>query len=283
MAKPPEAREPLRLMLDGQMANQLPATDRGLHYGDGLFETLLVNSGQPLLWAAHRARLARGCERLGLGPLPDRLLEEEIALLLHGEMQGVLKILLTRGSGGRGYAPPQGGASRRILMLYPPRAPDPCWRAGVRVHLCQTPVTLNPALAGLKHLNRLDSVLARAEWRDPGIAEGLMFDLEGQLVGGTMSNVFLWDGERLKTPRLDRAGIAGTVRALVFEQARDLGIACEECRLGRADLARASGLFLTNALIGVWPVHALANQSFELVRLPWHLLEAVREAAHRFS
>jgi 4-amino-4-deoxychorismate lyase len=134
-------------------------------------------------------------------------------------------------------------------------------------------------LAGIKHLNRLDSVLARAEWDDPATAEGLMLTEGGEVVGGTMTNLFLWDGESLKTPRLDRAGIAGTVRALTLELAPAFGLPCTEQALTAGDLARARGLFLTNALIGVWPVGQLADTHYDLSRLPQGLIDCVSRVA----
>jgi 4-amino-4-deoxychorismate lyase len=149
----------------------------------------------------------------------------------------------------------------------------------VAVRICSTPATHNPALAGLKHLNRLDSVLARAEWSETEIAEGLMAGPEGDIVGGTMSNLFLWDGSRLLTPKVDRCGIAGTVRALTMELAANRGIPCLEARLSLTDLLTGRGLFLTNSLLGVWPVRRLDRRAYDPGELPLQLIGAVRRQA----
>lgn len=279
----PEAApgEPLRCLIDGVPEQRVPVTDRGLSFGDGLFETLLVRDGRACQWRRHWDRLDRGCRRLGLPPPPEATLADEAESLLRGVDTGVLKILVTRGVGGRGYAPPTGGQPRRILLLFP--APDypPEWQGrGVAVRSCSTPATHNPALAGLKHLNRLDSVLARAEWSDPEIAEGLMAGPEGEIIGGTMSNLFLWDGSRLLTPRIDHCGIAGTVRTLAMELAADRWIPCLEARLSREDLLSARGLFLTNSLLGVWPVRQLDRHAYDLGELPLDLIGALRRQAH---
>lgn len=267
-------------LIDGEPGQALPVTDRGLSYGDGLFETLLVREGRPCQWRRHWDRLARGCRRLALKPPAESTLVEEAARLLVGVDTGVLKILVTRGDGGRGYAPPQGGRPRRILARFPaPEYPGAWHDAGVVVQTCRTPATQNPAIAGIKHLNRLDSVLARAEWSDPGIAEGLLIGPDGDLVGGTMSNLFLWDGAGLRTPRVDRCGIAGTVRALAMELAADWGIPCVEARLTRADLRAARGLFLTSSLLGAWPIRRLDGRDLDPNDLPLDLIGALRRAA----
>jgi len=271
---------PLRVLIDGVQTGLVPVWDRGIGYGDGLFETVLISRGRPCQWSRHLARLALGCGRLGI-PVPSaRCLEGEARPLIEGLDAGVLKVLITRGTGGRGYRPPAQPQPRRALLVYPlPVWPPDCYTRGLSVRYCLTRASENRSLAGIKHLNRLDNVLARAEWTDPDIAEGLMLRDDGQVVGGTMSNLFLWTGTTLDTPLLDRAGIAGTVRAMTLELAAGLGIACRERDLRPADLHAARGLFLTNALIGVWPVRRLDGRDYDPGLLPWGLLKAVAQAA----
>ncbi|HXH04565.1 MAG TPA: aminodeoxychorismate lyase [Candidatus Competibacteraceae bacterium] len=268
------------LWCDGKPADSLPLADRGLHYGDGLFETLTVRDGRPELWERHWARLLLGCERLGL-PQPDATLWHAEAAALCAECRrGVLKLILTRGSGGRGYRPPLPAKPTRILGLYPwPDYPEGYWDEGVTVRLCRQPLSLNPALAGLKHLNRLDQVLARAEWGDPDIAEGLMCDPLGRLIEGTMSNLFLARDGELLTPTLDQSGIAGVMRGLILELCRKHRIACREAVLTPGDLAAADEVFLSNSLIGLWPVRALAGgRSWPVGSLTRRLQALVAEA-----
>lgn len=282
MGGPPEAvggLQPIRLLIDGQPGDRVSALDRGLHYGDGLFETIRISNGRPCQWQRHLDRLSLGAERLGIPLPPVSLLLAEAQALMEGRSEGVLKLILTRGEGGRGYRPPAQPQTRRLLLLYPSPSPQNDWRKGVIVRYCQSPAAINPVLAGIKHLNRLDSVLARAEWDDPRVAEGLMFDPTGALIGGTKSNVFLWDGRRLLTPPVDRSGVAGTVRGLTLEHAARLGVECLVTRLDLDALEQAQGLFLTNSLIGVWPVRALMGRRFDLSRLPWELIERVHQAA----
>mgnify|MGYP000152111250 CR=1 FL=1 len=199
-----------------------------------------------------------------------------------GRSDGALKIIVTRGSGGRGYRPDPAARSRRILHWFPAPAHPPSWSSeGVCTRFCTTTLGRNPRLAGIKHLNRLEQVLARAEWEDPAIAEGLMLDSEGLVIEGTMSNIFVEREGRLLTPRLDRAGVEGVVRALVLEQARAQGIVCEERDLAPQDLLEADALFLSNSLIGIWPVRRLEARRYRLGALTLRLRGAVVSAALR--
>ncbi|UHD16209.1 aminodeoxychorismate lyase [Thiocapsa bogorovii] len=267
-------------MVDGLEHDRLPVGDRGLHYGDGLFETILIREGMPCLWNRHLARLALGADRLGI-PQPSRsVLREEAVRICAALDDGILKLIVTRGVGGRGYRPPASPHPRRILLAYasPPNV-DPLAHGGVAIRYCETPASVNSRLAGIKHLNRLDAVLARQEWDDPQIAEGLMCDDAGDVVGGTMTNLFVWNGVALATPAVTRSGLAGTVRSVALEAAARAGIACVERPVSRRMLEDAVGLFLTNARIGVWPVARLAGRGFDPDRLPVDLLKQIRRLA----
>lgn len=256
-------------LVDGLSGATLPVADRGLQYGDGVFETIAVLDGRPCLWERHLARLREGCDRLGL-PAPDPgVLAAEAQSLAAGCARAVLKVIVTRGDGGRGYRPPSPAVSRRILALAPwPAYPD-AWRTeGVRVRWCATRLGHQPRLAGIKHLNRLEQVLARAEWDDPEVPEGLMLDLDGHVVSGTQSNLVVLRRGTALTPPLDRCGIAGVVRALALETLRAAGIAVREARLTREEVNDADALFLTSALIGCWPVRELDGRALDPRALP---------------
>ena len=272
---------PGRVLVDGARVATLSIADRGLHYGDGLFETIAIRDGLPCLWQAHLTRLRLGAGRLAI-PMPDPdLLLAECLDLSRGIEAGVVKLILTRGSGGRGYRPPREPVPTRILALYPDPTPPPGTReGGVAVRWCRTTLGENPQLAGIKHLNRLEQVLARAEWDDDAQAEGLMRDCHGRVIAGTMTNLFVYTGGRLLTPRLDGCGVAGTVRALTMDLGPRLGIGVAEAELRPADLGAADGLFLTNAVIGVWPVRSLGDWGFDVGRLPQSLMAALGTAVH---
>lgn len=249
-----------RVLVNGEPDDRISVLDRGFQYGDGVFETIAVRAGQPLLWERHVTRLGIGCERLGI-PSPDkRLLREEAIRLCMNSERAVLKLMLTRGSSGRGYAPPASPQSTRALVLGDwPQYPAACPDQGVAVRLCEQRLSLNARLAGIKHLNRLEQVLARAEWGDD-YAEGLMLNLRDEIVDGTMSNVFAVIDDTLVTPEIVDAGVAGVMRAFVLERAARLGIRHRIRPLPLAELGGAREMFLTNSLIGVWPVGRLEKR-----------------------
>lgn len=257
----------IAMLINGNATTMIDACDRGLHYGDGLFETIAVRNGASVLWDAHMRRLALGCRRLALPSFDTGLLGNEAVQLCGGVERGVLKIIITRGSGGRGYRVPVAGAVQptRIVALYPwPDYPDTFWTQGISVRVCKTRLGHNPALAGIKHLNRLEQVLARSEWDDPDVAEGLMLDQDGHVIEGTMTNLFIVRHGCLRTPDVSHCGVAGVMRDRVLDAARELGIECEMGVVTRKDVKSAEEIFLCNSVIGVWPVREMEGATFEV-------------------
>jgi 4-amino-4-deoxychorismate lyase len=170
-----------------------------------------------------------------------------------------LKIIVTRGSGGRGYKQPDPIQPTRVLSLHPfPEYPPRYWTDGISARVCQTRLGANPALAGIKHLNRLEQIIARAEWQDNQIQEGLMLCADGFVIEGTMSNVFLIKDRKLYTPDLSQAGIAGIIRGLVLSCGH--GINTTVTRITIDDLLNADELFVCNSVIGIWPVRLMENR-----------------------
>lgn len=246
--------------INGRVHSGLDHRDRGLQYGDGVFETMRVRRGSVRLLDYHLDRLYEGCRRLKIGPPDARTLMRELEMRAALRVQGVLKLIVTRGIGARGYRPSGDERCTRVISLHPlPHAAATPAQPPVRVRICSTAVGSNPLLAGLKTLNRLESVMARAEWRDTHIWEGLMLDLDGNVVGGTMSNLFLARGSVLMTPLLDRCGIAGVMRRWVLEQARMLGLRPVEARLRWKELRAAEEVFMTNAVAGIVSVAVIQH------------------------
>lgn len=250
------------VLLDGARKQCIDVADRGFQYGDGLFETLEVFQGIPLFLDSHLDRLQAGCGRLQI-PMPDRrLIIQEARQLCTDVAHAVLKIIITRGPGGRGYRQPEAIQTTRLLALSPyPEYPRHYQTDGVVVRFCQHRLGMNPALAGIKHMNRLEQILARAEWQGDQFQEGLMTNQLDYVIEGTMSNVFYYQHHQLKTPPVDQCGVAGIVRALVMKAAKRLSIDVKECYFTPVQLLQAEEIFVTNSIIGIWPVKRLAEQA----------------------
>lgn len=266
------------ILINGQPDNRIPVTDRGLQYGDGLFETLAFREGKLEFLEAHLDRLQRGCERLRFPPVDIDKLQLELATLCAQTAEdSVIKIIITRGSGGRGYKAPTTAEPVRIISSHPmPDYPVAC-QSGVQVRICQQRLGINPGLAGIKHLNRLDQVLARSEWDEDNIREGLMLDCHERLIEGTMSNLFLVSQGQLLTPSLSDSGIAGIMRQQVMQIAGSLSIPLAETTLSIDDLYQAEEVFLTNSIINIWPVAALAHQRWSYGSVTQRLQAALQD------
>ncbi|MHB2249179.1 aminodeoxychorismate lyase [Pseudomonas fitomaticsae] len=248
--------------VDGLPADALSLKDRGLAYGDGLFETIAVRGGQPVLLDRHLMRLADGCARLAITTDIEQVCHE-LQAYAAAMGEGVLKLILTRGDGLRGYAPDPSAQGRRILQGNPPAAyPAAHAEQGVRLFPCSTRLSRQPLLAGLKHLNRLEQVIARAEWQDSEHAEGLMLDQAGRVIEGVFSNLFLVRDGVLITADLKRCGVAGVMRAEILFQAESLGIPVQITDIPLEQLQWADEVFVCNSVYGVWPVRACAALSW---------------------
>ncbi|KRD74648.1 aminodeoxychorismate lyase [Lysobacter sp. Root983] len=244
-----------RVYVGERAAQALPLLDRGYAYGDGLFETLRAHRGQLPWWDAHWRRLNRGAARLRLPlPRPDYV-RAEAERLLDGA-DAVLKLIVSRGAGGRGYAPPTDAPPTWLLSTHP--LPPPAPAEGLRLRWCETRLATPSALAGLKHCNRLEQVLARAEWDAAEIHEGLMRDGEGAVVCATAANLFVLREGRWWTPSVDRCGVAGVCREQVLAILGEA--AAETATLSQDALESADAVFLCNAVRGILPVARLGER-----------------------
>lgn len=245
---------------NGKPTSSVSIRDRGLAYGDGLFETLRVVAGKPEFFKQHLLRLQQGCERLSI-PLNSLCLEREINHLLERAASPlqVLKIIVTRGGQQRGYKYDKAAEENRYLLLETlSEQGAQALQDGVKLTVCRHRLTDNPELAGIKHLNRLENVLARAEWSRSDIGEGLMLDSVGRIIEGTMSNVFLVKDGELLTPALQRCGVAGIMRQVVIEQlAPALKLTVKIREIDFHDLQAADEAFICNSLLGICPVTAV--------------------------
>ncbi|MDD1637880.1 MAG: aminodeoxychorismate lyase [Methylococcaceae bacterium] len=251
------------MLVNGEYKEHIEISDRGFQYGDGLFETIAVTDGQPVFLDRHLDRLKAGCLRLYI-PFPGTgLLIQEAQKLCRHSSKAVLKLILTRGSGGRGYRQPDVIQTTRVLSLYPfPDYPDIYKEQGIVVRFCNTRLGLNPALAGIKHLNRLEQILARAEWTDSGIQEGIMLDSNDHVIEGTMTNLFYIRDNTLYTSLLIQSGVAGIMRSIIMTISSGHGLSVMEHTFTKDELLLADEVFVCNSIIGIWPIRKIANTFF---------------------
>jgi 4-amino-4-deoxychorismate lyase len=252
-------------LINGVPGESISIMDRGLTYGDGLFETISVRDGCPRFLEYHLQRLAGSCRRLSIPVPKEETLRADIDSLATASESGTIKILVTRGTGARGYSTPAHPVPTRIVGLIPeePSTGDE-WRAGIKMMFCETRIGIDPDIAGMKTLGRLDQVLARSELTGSVFQEGLMCTEDRQVICGTMSNLFKVMNGRLTTPELTRCGISGVMRRVVMERASDAGIECGEVAIEPDGLLRADEIFMTNSRIGIWPVVQVESSRFEI-------------------
>ena len=265
------------MLINGQQRQTISALDRGLMYGDGLFETIKLVKGEPQQWSRHMQRLQAGAQRLNIQLPDEELLLSELHLLskakprpqamplvgarprlqMSGQPLALAKIIISRGVGGRGYYPAELNTTR-IVQLFPwPTFPSGNAQQGVRVRICQLRLAQQPLLAGLKHLNRLENVIARGEWQDEEIAEGLLRDADGHFIEGTMSNLFMVKDGVLYSDPLQQCGVAGIMRERIIEQAQQQGISVCLREVDEPMLKGSDELFICNSVIGIWPVRVI--------------------------
>jgi 4-amino-4-deoxychorismate lyase len=251
--------------IDGIATDQLPADDRGLHYGDGLFETIRIRNGSPRFLEAHLARLVAGCERLRLPftAQAEAEIRADIArAVAESASQAILKVIVTRGSARRrGYAAQGDEVTRRVVSLHAASEPP---ADAVDLALSSLRLGDQPALAGLKHLNRLENVLAATGLNGSEAFDVVLQGTDGRLISGATCNLFLVRGHTVFTPAVDRAGVAGIVRGIVLRESPHLKLLAAERDLTLDDLRRASEAFVTNARIGVVPVRRVGQHAFTM-------------------
>lgn len=252
----------LECLVNGEIGGYLPVTDRGLAYGDGLFETIGVHRGQPRWWQDHMDRMAAGCERLGLPMPPQAVLLREAQTVSAGQQRCVVKIILTRGPGGRGYLPRAGAEPTRIVAAHAfPENLETQARLGVQARSCELRLAIQPRLGGIKHLNRLEQVLAAAETAQAGAEEGILLDADGHVICAISANLFLVSGGQLLTPRLDRCGVRGVLRARILSAFKSR---CELRRISRDMLPEADEAFTCSAIRGIVPLRRIDDQAFTI-------------------
>ncbi len=249
------------VIINGHQGDQISSTDRGLIYGDGVFETIAVKQGEIQYWDEHLERLEQGCNVLGI-EVPDlSQLKSETLQLIEAKKNCVIKIIVTRGVGGRGYKPVCSVATRIVQKFPWPEFPD-TFDQGVDVTQCEFQLARQNKLAQIKHLNRLEQVLARSEWEDD-FQEGLVCDTSNNVIEGTSCNVFFEQNDYLITPDLTQCGVAGVMRKKIIEYCLANDIQLQIREIHSSELKNMQGMMLCNSVIGIWPVHRYCGRELD--------------------
>lgn len=250
-------------LINGVEADHISVNDRGFQYGDGLFETIEVIAGRPVFLEQHLLRLSAGCSKLNIPNPGIKQLTDEIYSVCKNSKLAVLKIIITRGAGGRGYRQSEPIQPTRVISLHPfPEYPNTHAELGINACFCTARLGLNPTLAGIKHLNRLEQIMARAEWDDPAIQEGIMLDINDHVIEGTMTNLFYVKNSVIYTASLHLAGVAGVMRGIIKRLIAEHNLTLIEHDYGKEELLAADEAFVCNSIIGIWPVKQVGNVSF---------------------
>ena len=254
----------LTSIVNGHLNGTISPLDRGLAYGDGIFRTIKVVNGLPEQWPAHYQKLVADCGVIGIVCPSAELLMSDWQQLFSADEHAVAKIMITRGEGERGYKPPAVTAPVRVLLkLASTTYAETNFTEGVHLHLCDTRLAAQPKLAGIKHLNRLENVLARMEWHNPDIADGLMLDFQNNVIECTSANIFARFGDALITPSLDSCGIAGITRQRIVELAYTLALNPIIETFNLKKLLSADEVIICSSLYGAWQVRSIADHHWQ--------------------
>jgi 4-amino-4-deoxychorismate lyase len=269
------------MLVNGAPGNTINAEDRGLAYGDGVFRTLRMQAGRPVCWERQYAKLQRDCGALKISCPSALVLSSELQQLAKTQPESIAKIIITRGVSSRGYAPSAQTEATRILSISPvTQYPSDFAKSGVRMHVCKVRLGHQLLLAGIKHLNRLENVLAASEWQDKDMPEGLLTDVAGNIISGTRSNLFMLRGNILYTPNLSRCGVAGVQRDRVMDWSKQHGVTCKIADFHMEELAQADEIFLVNSVFGLWPIREVAEYRRTQHPMAWKIQEWLNDERH---
>lgn len=244
--------------VNGQMTDKVKTTDRGLLYGDGFFTTIRVRNKQLEHWALHKERIGFSIQRLNFPEINMQQLEQEVneVITSQEEASGVIRLTITRGSGPRGYRAPSNPEVQRIISWSSGIPAD--YSEGVELTICETPFSINSALAGIKHLNRLEQVLAQDEI-PTHCFDGIML-ADDLVVGGSKSNIYFYHNDLWLTPSVEVAGVNGTVRRWLLETCNDV----QQSIYGLEILSKAEHCMVSNALHGLIPVTKIGQHRYDV-------------------
>ncbi len=269
----------MTVLVNGVKKDHVSALNRGMLYGHSVFETIPVVSGTPALLNNHLIRLADGCEKLGL-PFSSELITKEVECLIdqsEADKDYIIRITVFMDEGGRGYlSPDQATATRVISSHSAPQHPQEYWSKGINLGVSDVTLGAQPLLAGVKHGNRLEQVLARSRWQTDW-QEAILCDVSGNVIEGTQSNIIVIKNGKANTPILDHCGVDGVMKNWVLLRLKELGVSSHSVRLSLQDIIEADEVLMTNSVIGVWPVKHFKNRVFSDSTTARQLIQLIHE------
>lgn len=268
-------------LINGEFQESISPLDRGFAYGDGVFRTMRVKGGMPIIWHSHYQKLVSDCASIGIVCPSAALIMDDIQKLFIDDVLdnkvSVAKIIITRGVGERGYlTPPITTPLRVVLKTKMPTYISQNVKNGVALTICETRLARQKQLAGVKHLNRLENILARMEWRDESIFDGLLMDDLGHVVEGTACNIFARFGQELHTPILDECGVAGVARSQILALSKPLNLFVKELKFDLVHLMNADEIIISNSLYGAFQVVKIADKVWKKQPLARTLRELMK-------
>jgi 4-amino-4-deoxychorismate lyase len=268
-------------LINGSFNHAISPLDRGFAYGDGVFRTFLTRDGLPENWPLHYQKLVADCAAINIVAPSAELLMGDLQQLFLPDEVAVAKIIVTRGEGNRGYTPPAITAPMRVVIKAAmPQYPAERFSEGVNLTVCETRLAKQPKLAGVKHLNRLENVLARMEWHDANvensIAEGVLLDADDHVIECTAANIFARFGDVLITPSLAQCGVAGVTRQRIMDLAHTLSLTTSVEVFDLERLLAADEIIVCNSLYGAWQVKNIQDKPVKTGGLGANIRAALR-------
>lgn len=263
--------------VNGKQDCQIDPLERGLAYGDGLFATMRFSGGEVLFLRAHLQRLTQGAKRLGFDWCASDPLIAQIKHLAMTHGDGCIKLLLGRGVGGRGYAAPTSGLITEVVSIHAIPSHYSQWQiAGISLMSSDVKLAHQPLLAGIKHLNRLEQVLIKSKQLASGFDDWLVMDQKHNVIESSMANLFLVDGNRVVTPSIALAGVAGVMREQVIYALIERGFDLHITDVSYQQLPQFEHGFITNSLFGLVDINRVDDLTFE--RSPF--TDSIRDSLH---
>ena len=251
--------------INGKLTNKISIEDRAVQYGDGVFETIAVKENLLEFWKEHYQRLSKGCKVLKIKCPSEVFLKKEISKFLKKikKKKFILKIIISRGIGGRGYNPPKKTKSTRILGAYNwPNYPERNFKKGIKMDICKTKLAMQPHLSEIKHLNRLEQIIARSEWQSKNISESIMLDFNDNVIEGTMSNIFGVKKNVFYTPVIKFSGIEGVMRNEILKLLKKNKEKYKVKKIKFKEFLNFEEIFICNSIFGIWSVRQILKKKF---------------------